>query len=95
MQSTSLLSRFSQSFEFPSLSAGGGGLNAIDNFGKMRADFEQLSKLQVPYLPSIMQHHTQMPLSLPQSCSKPVYANHLSSAQQVLQLNSFFFLPQY
>ncbi|BBG94824.1 hypothetical protein Prudu_003201 [Prunus dulcis] len=72
-----------QSFDFLSLSAGGGGLETNDSFSRARNGMEPSSQSQVPYIHSLMQHHTLIPLSLPQSRFSPSSCpNNPSAAQQ-------------
>ncbi|KAL6295577.1 hypothetical protein ACE6H2_003719 [Prunus campanulata] len=72
-----------QSFDFLSLSAGGGGLETNDSFSRARNGMEPSSQSQVPYIQSLMQHHTLIPFSLPQShFSSSSCPNNPSAAQQ-------------
>ncbi|VVA22426.1 PREDICTED: CISIN_1g003719mg [Prunus dulcis] len=80
-----------QSFDFLSLSAGGGGLETNDSFSRARNGMEPSSQSQVPYIHSLMQHHTLIPLSLPQSHFSPSSCPNNPSAAQQAQLQ----LPPY
>ncbi|CAL8099127.1 unnamed protein product [Prunus armeniaca] len=84
-----------QSFDFLSLSAGGGGLETNDSFSRARNGMEPSSQSQVPYIHSLMQHHTLVPLSLPQShFSSSSCPNNPSAAQQAqLQLPPYHCNP--
>lgn len=87
----SFFSHLLQSFDFLSLSAGAGGLEANDGFSTARKGLDTFSKLQVPSLPSLVQNHTPLSLSFPPSSYSSAYLDY-SSAQQVLQLTFFFVL---
>ncbi|KAL6215746.1 hypothetical protein ACLB2K_015174 [Fragaria x ananassa] len=56
-----------QTFDFLSLSAGGGSLENNDSFSRGRYGMELLSQAQLPYLHSSVQHHNLIPFSLNRS----------------------------
>nr|XP_011459115.1 PREDICTED: uncharacterized protein LOC101310091 isoform X2 [Fragaria vesca subsp. vesca] len=56
-----------QTFDFLSLSAGGGSLEINDSFSRGRYGMELLSQAQLPYLHSSVQHHNLIPFSLNRS----------------------------
>ncbi|GAV63616.1 hypothetical protein CFOL_v3_07134 [Cephalotus follicularis] len=76
-----------QSFDFLSLSAGGGGGEAFRNVSRTGNGLEPLSQFQVPYLHSRSQHHALMSLCIPQTHYAPsAYQDQHSAAaaQQVV-----------
>ncbi|CAL5415988.1 unnamed protein product [Camellia sinensis] len=75
-----------KSFDFLSLSARGGGMEATNSANKVGNELEPLTQFQIPYLPSLAQNHTVLPYSLPQiRYSSTPFTNNLSvaSAKQV------------
>ncbi|KAL5557892.1 hypothetical protein UlMin_034103 [Ulmus minor] len=85
-----------QSFNFLSLSAGGGtgsgGIEVNETCSRARSGLEPFSSLQVPYLPSLMQQQSHMPFSFTPSHynSSTQFPDHISSGNQVqLQQPSF------
>ncbi|KAE8057239.1 hypothetical protein FH972_013945 [Carpinus fangiana] len=70
-----------QSFDFLSLLAGGGGVEAKNSFNKAGNGLDSMSQLQVPYLQSLAQQQTLMPFSMPQArFSSSAYPDQLSGA---------------
>lgn len=81
----SLICHFLQNFDCYLSLVRGGGVEASDSFSRAGNGMEPLSRLQNPYLPSLVQHQFSMPFSLPQSYyNSSACSNHLSSsARQV------------
>ncbi|XP_015869658.3 uncharacterized protein LOC107406955 isoform X2 [Ziziphus jujuba] len=75
-----------QSFDFLSLSAGVGGLEASDSFGIARKGLDTISQLQVPSLPSLVRNQTPLPLSFPPSLYSSAYPDYSSAQQGQMQL---------
>ncbi|THG03881.1 hypothetical protein TEA_000595 [Camellia sinensis var. sinensis] len=70
-----------KSFDFLSLSARGGGMEATNSANKVGNELEPLTQFQIPYLPSLAQNHTVLPYSLPQiRYSSTPFTNNLSVA---------------
>ncbi|XP_059459880.1 uncharacterized protein LOC132189248 isoform X3 [Corylus avellana] len=70
-----------QSFDFLSLLAGGGGVEAKNSFNKAGNGLDSMTQLQVPYLQSLAQQQTLMPFSMPQArFSSSAYPDQLSGA---------------
>ncbi|CBI19860.3 unnamed protein product, partial [Vitis vinifera] len=70
-----------QSYDFLSLSAGGGGVEANNSSNRAVNDPEPSSQLHVPYLHPLPQHHTLIPFSLHQTrYSASPYPDQLSAA---------------
>ncbi|XP_057973141.1 uncharacterized protein LOC131161411 [Malania oleifera] len=82
-----------QSFDFLSLSAEGVGVDANNSARRAGNGLEPLSQFHIPYLHSLSQHHTTVPLSVAQTCySSSPYTDQLpgpataAPAQQQVQL---------
>ncbi|CAN6682834.1 unnamed protein product [Malus baccata var. baccata] len=72
-----------QSFDFLSLSAGGGGSETNNSFSRAGKGMEPSSQSQAPYIHPLMQRHTLIPFSLPQSqYSSSAHPNNPSVSQQ-------------
>lgn len=89
-----------QSFNFLSLSAGGGGAETTNSFSRTRNNaLEPSSQFQVSYLHSLPQHQKFMPIAMPQTHYTSSYPDKIStsgagSTQQVqLQLPSYLSSP--
>ncbi|XP_062164014.1 uncharacterized protein LOC133870807 isoform X2 [Alnus glutinosa] len=69
-----------QSFDFLSLLAGGGGVEAKNSVNRAGNGLDSMSQLQVPYLHSLAQQQTLMPFSMPQARYSSAYPDQLSGA---------------
>ncbi|KAF3446778.1 hypothetical protein FNV43_RR11958 [Rhamnella rubrinervis] len=88
-----------QSFDFLSLSAGVGGLDANDGIGITGKGLETLSQLQVPSHPSLVQHQMHLPFSCPPSRHNSCYHDPSSAHQAQLHPSrpyhgSQYYVPQ-
>lgn len=82
-----------QGFDFLSLSAGGGGVEAKNSVNRAGNGLDSLSQFQVPYLQSLAQKQTLMPFSMPQSrYTSSAYSDQLSVAPAAAHQVFFFLL---
>lgn len=77
-----------QCFDFLSLSAGSGGLEASNSTNKVGNVPEPLTQFHIPYLNSLAQNQTVLPFSMPQIqfCSTPFADNPPSAATKQVQI---------
>ena len=82
-----------QGFDFLSLSAGGGGVEAKISVNRAGNGLDSSSQLQVPYLHTLAQKQTLMPFSMPQCrYTSSSYSDQLSVAPSAAHQVLFFLL---